>query len=44
VLLKPKVRLTSGREWRSNRVHARAKEIMVDIEPEQSEFVEFVTR
>ena len=42
VTLKPKVRFTSAREWRSKVVHERAKEIVVKIGPGQSEFVEFV--
>ena len=44
VTLKPKVRFTSAREWRSKVEHERAKEIVVEIGPGQSEFVEFVTR
>lgn len=41
VTLKPKVRFTSAREWRSKVVHERAKEIVVEIGPGQTEFVEF---
>jgi len=44
VALKPKVRFTSVREWRSKVVPERAKEIVVEIGPGQSEFVEFETR
>lgn len=44
VTLKPKLRFTSAREWRSKVVHERAKETLLEIGPGQSEFVEFVTR
>lgn len=44
VTLKPKVRFTSAREWRSKVMHERAEEIVVEIGPGQSEFVEFVRR
>jgi hypothetical protein len=44
VTLKPKMRFTSAHEWRSKVVHERAKEIVVEVGPGQTEFVEFGTR
>lgn len=43
VTLKPRARITAAREWRSKVVHERAKEIVVEIGPGQTELVEFVT-
>jgi hypothetical protein len=42
VTLKSKLRFASAREWRSNRVHLPPKDIVVEIGPGETEFVEFV--
>ena len=43
VVLHPKIRCASAREWRSNRAYPRTDEIRLEVGPGQSVFVELVT-
>ena len=43
VMLRPKFRCASAREWRSNHAYAKPEEIRVEVGPGQSAFVEFVS-
>jgi len=40
VQLKPRVRCTSAREWRSNRAHEKPGSLVVEVGPGETEFVE----
>jgi hypothetical protein len=42
VVVKPRIRCASAREWRSNRGFSRLDEIRVAVPPGQSEFIELV--
>ena len=44
VVLRPRVRCASAREWRSNQTYPRTREIRLEVGPGQSAFIEFVCR
>lgn len=41
--LKPRVKCSSAREWRSHRVHEKPGVVFIEVGPGETEFVEFVT-
>ena len=44
VVLRPRVRCASAREWRSNQTYPRTREIRLEVGPGRSAFVELVCR
>ena len=42
VVLRPKIRYASAREWRSNRSYPRLDQLQLEVGPGQSVFVEFI--